>query len=210
MRSEYVPFLLAERAANTFKDRDASDDHVRYSPETLYRNYHAMAIAFSINHGCVVTCLAYASAVLGNQLGSVYSGILYVCYAITSFLLGKSMLSNTSQHFDYLDLSHVIMLFMSCPFPCSKAHRHSTRPSAGSAVWSDRILHLCWWIFIRNIVQRYISSIIMDCCLFCCNYWWCGRRFTMDCTRQVKAILSDIILQTRPMWPDRWSVDDLD
>jgi hypothetical protein len=89
MRSEYVPFLLAEKAHSTFKDRDADPEQVHYSPDTLVRNYHAMCIAFSINHGCVVTCLAYASAVLGNQLGSVYSGVLYVCYAVTAFLVGS-------------------------------------------------------------------------------------------------------------------------
>jgi len=95
MRSEYIPFLLAENANTTFKHRETpdNDNAVKYSPDTLHRNFHAMAVSFSVNHGCVVTCLVYASAILGNNLGSVYSGVLYVCYAITSFLFGKLIIS---------------------------------------------------------------------------------------------------------------------
>ena len=41
-----------------------------YSKETLYRNFYIMSIAFSVNHGCAVTCLAFASTELGNSMGS--------------------------------------------------------------------------------------------------------------------------------------------
>ena len=64
-----------------------------YSKETLYRNFYFMSIAFSINHGCAVTCLAYASTELGNEMGSATSGILYVGYAITAFLLARPLVA---------------------------------------------------------------------------------------------------------------------
>lgn len=52
-----------------------------------------MSIAFSFNHGCVVSCLAYATAELGNDLGGYGSGALYVCYALTAFLLSKPVVT---------------------------------------------------------------------------------------------------------------------
>lgn len=73
--------------------RDGNEEKESYSKETLYRNFYSMSIAFSIIHGCAVTCLAYASTELGNQMGSATSGILYVGYAITSFLLAKPLVA---------------------------------------------------------------------------------------------------------------------
>jgi hypothetical protein len=75
---------------------DTKDDNL-YSKETLYRNFYSMSIAFSINHGCAVTCLAYASTELGNAMGSATSGILYVGYAITAFLLAKPLVAALGQ-----------------------------------------------------------------------------------------------------------------
>lgn len=59
----------------------------------LYRNFVVMCVAFSFNHGCVVSCLAYATTELGNDLGGYGSGTLYVCYALTAFLLSKPVVS---------------------------------------------------------------------------------------------------------------------
>ena len=42
-------------------------EELQYSKETLYRNFYCMSIAFSVNHGCAVTCLAFASTELGNS-----------------------------------------------------------------------------------------------------------------------------------------------
>jgi hypothetical protein len=74
------------------RDND-NEEKESYSKETLYRNFYSMSIAFSIIHGCAVTCLAYASTELGNEMGSATSGILYVGYAITSFLLAKPLVA---------------------------------------------------------------------------------------------------------------------
>jgi hypothetical protein len=63
------------------------------SPSYLYRNFITMCIAFSFNHGCVVSCLAYSSAELGDTLGSYGSGVLYIFYALTAFFLSKPVVS---------------------------------------------------------------------------------------------------------------------
>lgn len=65
----------------------------KYSIDQMYRNFYVMAIAFSLNHGCVVACLAYASTELGDDLGSVASGILYVFYGLSALLLAKPFVS---------------------------------------------------------------------------------------------------------------------
>ena len=61
--------------------------------EPLYRNFLTMCVAFSLNHGCVVSCLAYSTTELGNTLGGVGSGVLYVFYALTAFFLSKPYVS---------------------------------------------------------------------------------------------------------------------
>jgi hypothetical protein len=59
----------------------------------LYYNFILMCVAFSVNHGCVVSCLAYSSAELGDDLGGYGSGTLYICYALSAFLLSKPLVS---------------------------------------------------------------------------------------------------------------------
>jgi len=59
----------------------------------LYRNFVIMSLAFSCNHGCVVSCLAYATTELGNKLGGYGSGSLYIFYALTAFFLSKPIVS---------------------------------------------------------------------------------------------------------------------
>lgn len=63
------------------------------SPLALYRNFYAMSIAFALNHGCVTTCLAYSSTMLGNSMGAVSSGCLYVAYAFSAFVLAKPVVA---------------------------------------------------------------------------------------------------------------------
>mmetsp|Transcript_26219 Transcript_26219/g.38847 ORF Transcript_26219/g.38847 Transcript_26219/m.38847 type:complete len:437 (+) Transcript_26219:151-1461(+) len=56
-------------------------------------NFILMSMAFSANHGSVVACLAYASTELGDLKGAYGGGALYICYALTSFLLSKPTVS---------------------------------------------------------------------------------------------------------------------
>lgn len=70
-----------------------NDTFSSYSAETIYRNFIAMCVAFSINHGCVVACLSYASVLLGNRLGSYASGILYIFFTLTSFFASNPVVA---------------------------------------------------------------------------------------------------------------------
>ena len=90
--SESVPIVSGQKLDNR-ENQSLLGNDPKYSTETLYRNFFVMSAAFSINHGCVVACLAYASTELGNEMGSVGSGILYVCYAITAFLVSKPLVT---------------------------------------------------------------------------------------------------------------------
>lgn len=75
------------------KNLPAIKDQV-LSTEKLYRNFYLMSIGFGIIHGCAVTCLAFASTELGDEMGSVTCGILFVGYALTSFMLAKPIVSS--------------------------------------------------------------------------------------------------------------------
>mmetsp|Transcript_8037 Transcript_8037/g.13366 ORF Transcript_8037/g.13366 Transcript_8037/m.13366 type:complete len:460 (+) Transcript_8037:69-1448(+) len=65
----------------------------------LYWNFVIMCLAFSANHGCVVSCLAYATTELGDLLGGYGSGTLYVCYALTAFLFSKPLVEMVGPKF---------------------------------------------------------------------------------------------------------------
>lgn len=60
---------------------------------SLYRNFLTMCVAFSFNHGCVVSCLAYATTELGDSIGGYGSGCLYVFYALTALLVAKPIVA---------------------------------------------------------------------------------------------------------------------
>lgn len=67
----------------------SDDESRRLQGSKIRRNFSIMCIAFSLNHGAAVSCIAYAAAELGNDLGSASSGTLYVCYALTALLVSK-------------------------------------------------------------------------------------------------------------------------
>lgn len=48
---------------------DTDSGRARSVANGLYLNFVIMSLAFSCNHGCVVSCLAYATSELGNDLG---------------------------------------------------------------------------------------------------------------------------------------------
>lgn len=78
---------------------DDSEDEVHNSitsanlAKKLHRNFLMMCVAFSLNHGCVVSCLAYSSTQLGDSLGGTGSGCLYIFYSVTAFLISKPIVS---------------------------------------------------------------------------------------------------------------------
>lgn len=48
-----------------------------------------MCVAFALNHGCVVSCLAYSSDELGDQLTDYGNGTLCVAYAVSALMIAK-------------------------------------------------------------------------------------------------------------------------
>jgi hypothetical protein len=76
-----------------YNDVDENEPLLAGQSNLYYRNFVIMSVAFSFNHGCVVSCLAYATSELGNDLGGYGSGFLYVFYAFTAFLLSKPVVS---------------------------------------------------------------------------------------------------------------------
>jgi hypothetical protein len=54
-------------------------------------NFVWMSVCFSLNHGCVTSCLALASAQLGPALGGYSSGILYLFYTMTALLVAPAV-----------------------------------------------------------------------------------------------------------------------
>jgi hypothetical protein len=73
---------------------EKNDDLRTEQGNSLYRNFVLMCIAFSLNHGAVVSCLAYSTTELGNDLGSRSSGILYTCYALTALFVSKPFVAS--------------------------------------------------------------------------------------------------------------------
>ena len=77
----------SEELAYKLADSSLISDEQR--AKKLYWNFLLMCVAFSCNHGCVVSCLAYASTELGDDLGGVGSGVLYAFYTFTSLLFAR-------------------------------------------------------------------------------------------------------------------------
>ena len=85
--SDHFPLLKNSRQQSrqsTLTNDEAKD---------IYNNYLLFSVFFSINHACVITCLAYASAELGNHLGAISNGTLYFTYAIVALCFSRAILS---------------------------------------------------------------------------------------------------------------------
>jgi hypothetical protein len=74
----------------------------------LLRNFYFMCFCFSANHGCVVSCIAYAASELGDLLGGYGTGSLYVCYALTAFFFSKPVITMTGPKIG------LVFLFAAC------------------------------------------------------------------------------------------------
>jgi len=74
-------------------DDDTTEPIDEAGARKTLRNFGAMALLFSANHGCVVSCLGLASSRLGT-VGAWQSGILMITYA-ASALLGATYVVKT-------------------------------------------------------------------------------------------------------------------
>jgi len=75
IRTEEAPLLSKSPSTSGSKSSKISENDAKI----LYKNFIFMCIAFSLNHGCVVSCLTYATTELGDDLGGYGSGALYIC-----------------------------------------------------------------------------------------------------------------------------------
>ena len=80
------------------------DDNSDYLDEKkrrgmLFRNFLMMAFAFSFNHGCVTSCLSYASSELGDKLGAYGGGFLYVAYSFSALALANPIVEAVGPKF---------------------------------------------------------------------------------------------------------------
>lgn len=76
----YTPVAATETATTT----RTITPLVSTSRSTV-KNFIAMAVLFSANHGCTVACLSLATARLGS-IGAWQSGILYISYTASAIL----------------------------------------------------------------------------------------------------------------------------
>ena len=80
---------MATRAPLLDDDGESDAEGRRSSSTMLMRNFLGMAVMFSITHGCVVSCLSYATAELGAEKGAWGNGTLFAVYALAALLLSK-------------------------------------------------------------------------------------------------------------------------
>lgn len=79
---------MATRAPLLDDDGESAPEGGKSSMYLLW-NFYGMAFMFSITHGCVVSCLSYATAELGAEKGAWGNGTLYAVYALAALLLSK-------------------------------------------------------------------------------------------------------------------------
>lgn len=82
-----------EPAMSSASEPLIKDDANLHASSVYFNNFLMMCCVFSVNHGCVTSCLAYASTELGPDLAGLGGGILYVFYACTSLFFSNVIVS---------------------------------------------------------------------------------------------------------------------
>jgi hypothetical protein len=59
----------------------------------LANDFLIFCMLFSINHGCVICCVAYASSEFGSTLSGIGNGVFYLGYALVSFFVAKPIVT---------------------------------------------------------------------------------------------------------------------
>mmetsp|Transcript_5575 Transcript_5575/g.7420 ORF Transcript_5575/g.7420 Transcript_5575/m.7420 type:complete len:460 (+) Transcript_5575:36-1415(+) len=79
------PFVDEEGQGQVIQDQRWKNTY------SLQASFIFMALCFSINHGCVTAVLGLASANLGDELGGIQSGTLYILYTLSALLIATSL-----------------------------------------------------------------------------------------------------------------------
>jgi len=82
---------------NPLHDGAAADDSATEitakSAQRVLRNFHVLAAAFSLNHGCVTALVALAASELGPSLGNTTLFVLYACYTLSAAFLSNGLVA---------------------------------------------------------------------------------------------------------------------
>ena len=72
---------------------DSSTETQQKSAQRVLRNFHVLAAAFSLNHGCVTALVALAASELGSSLGNTTLFILYAFYTLSAAFLSNGLVA---------------------------------------------------------------------------------------------------------------------
>jgi len=93
-RVEYRAGELSNSRQGMGVQTEGTGDYQALNPSNKsdwLRHFAIMAVAFSVNHGCVTSVLGLASADFNPSLSAVSSTILYGCYTLSALLLAVPM-----------------------------------------------------------------------------------------------------------------------
>ena len=77
----------------TAAEDDSSTETQEKSAQRILRNFHVLAAAFSLNHGCVTALVALAASELGSSLGNTTLFILYAFYTLSAAFLSNGLVA---------------------------------------------------------------------------------------------------------------------
>lgn len=66
-----------------------SSPYANISSGGIMSNFHTLCLSFGLNHAVVVSCLAFSSTLLGNDIGSSSLGVMYVFFAVAAFFFSN-------------------------------------------------------------------------------------------------------------------------
>ena len=83
--------LVRRSSAAFYEDADdvVEPNKYEFDAEAIVSSFKYLSTTFSLNHGCMVSCVAYSSTVLGDRLGSYGNGVLYIVFAFSAAFIAK-------------------------------------------------------------------------------------------------------------------------
>lgn len=120
-------------------DSSSSTTEASERARASLRNFLLMAVLFSANHGCVVSCLGLASSRLGS-LGAWQSGILYLTYSASS-VTGATYVAKTLGARNAMTLGMACYCgYVGCFYVATRLTSIGWKSSAGASVVAGAVL----------------------------------------------------------------------
>lgn len=86
-RAESISFSPSNSANQSSSSRNMP--YANISSGGIMSNFHTLCLSFGLNHAVVVSCLAFSSTLLGNNIGSSSLGVMYVFFALAAFFFSN-------------------------------------------------------------------------------------------------------------------------